>query len=281
MIQTMNADSLFHRFLRTQHAAWITHGLLFTLSLCFFCMVIFVPFWIAFPFCVVIVHRIGVLLHEYFHGIPFRRYRNDLIIVATFDALLLMFGMLELFRATHLAHHRWLNTENDSAHESEERSKSRNLLQMIASTEAVQHFVYLRDALSGRKPYVSAKRLLLGVILSASAILFWQQIGRPDVIWKIITINLFTTLIPVSLRGAIEHHGKPDDPKFANEYRVWIPLFNLNRHIHHHENPTLPWYLLEFRTKNPLPNWNYFSYWFHVYIRGDFVLMKPKQRRAG
>ena len=71
-------------------------------------------------------------------------------------------------------------------------------------------------------------------------------------VWKLIAINAFTVLVPASLRGAIEHHGPPGATGFANEYRVWITLFNLNRHVHHHEDMRCPWYLLQFRTPQPL-----------------------------
>ena len=80
-------------------------------------------------------------------------------------------------------------------------------------------------------------------------------------------------------RGAIEHHGPADDRGFANEYRVIIPLFNLNRHIHHHEEPRRPWYLLEFRTAKPLGWREYFTYWFRVYVKKDLVLMHPMEKR--
>ena len=91
-------------------------------------------------------------------------------------------------------------------------------------------------------------------------------------------VRLGTTLVPISLRGAIEHHSHRGDPGFANEYRVWIPLFNLNRHVHHHEEPTVPWYLLEYRTHNPLHEWNYVTHWVNVYLRREFVLMQPMRK---
>ena len=104
--------------------------------------------------------------------------------------------------------------------------------------------------------------------------------GRPDMVWKILLISVFTTAVPVSLRGAIEHHSQPGDPGFANDYRTVIPLFNLNRHIHHHEDPRCPWYLLEFRQEPPLPAGHYFTHWFGVYWRRELVLMQPQRRAA-
>lgn len=249
------------------------------MTVSFFVLLVRIPFWVAFVPAVVVVHRVGVLLHEYFHGIPFRKYRYNLAVVTILDGLLLMFGMFELFRGTHLAHHRWLNTELDSAKETAGRRSGVRVLDMLASTEAVQHVFYLVDALRGKKTYISAMRILLGTVLSFVAISCWHFLGHPEIVWRIFAITIFTSIVPVSLRGAIEHHSYPNDPNFANEYKVWIPLFHLNRHIHHHEEPTLPWYLLQFRTSTPLSHWNYFTCWFQVYVRREFVLMQPMPGR--
>jgi hypothetical protein len=94
-------------------------------------------------------------------------------------------------------------------------------------------------------------------------------------IGKILLLTAFNTLVPVSLRGALEHHSHPGDTAFANEYRVVIPLFNLNRHVHHHEDPRCPWYLLQYRTEKPLWTLHYITHWFHVYVLRDYVLMRP------
>jgi hypothetical protein len=83
-------------------------------------------------------------------------------------------------------------------------------------------------------------------------------------------------MIPVSFRGAIEHHSHPGDDAFANEYRVIIPLFNLNKHVHHHRVPGCPWYLLEYQTPRPLWTMHYFTHWFRVYLTHEYVLMRPQ-----
>jgi fatty acid desaturase len=83
------------------------------------------------------VHRIGVLLHDYLHGIPFRRRRNNLAMVSLFDGLMLMFGTLEVFRGTHLAHHRWLNTPRDPAMETENHFAGRTLVERPGSASLV------------------------------------------------------------------------------------------------------------------------------------------------
>jgi len=187
---------------------------------------------------------------------------------------MLMFGTLEMFRVSHLQHHRWLNNEPDRR-----RGKSDTPGQRTADVAAaLQLFQYLGKfpaAIRGAQPHVRRDRLLVSAILSIVTIWTWTAVGRPDVAWKMIVVTLATMLVPVSLRTAIEHHDAPGHPHFANEYRVWVPLFNLNRHIHHHEDPTIPWYRLQWRTQCPLSRSHYVSHWVHVHLKRDFVLMRP------
>src|SRR5687768_7663961 len=105
----------WRRFFHGPYASLLTHSSLTLLTIAMFTLLLRMPFWLAFLPCALIQHRIGVLLHEYIHGIPFRRYRLNLRVLSFFDGLLLMFGLTELFRGTHLAHHRWLNTKGDPA----------------------------------------------------------------------------------------------------------------------------------------------------------------------
>jgi fatty acid desaturase len=268
------------RFLKSRHAAWLTHISLLAMECGYFALLAFTPFWMAFAPSVLIAHRAGVLVHDYIHGIPFKRYRRNLAVVTLFDGLMLMFGTVEMFRGTHLAHHRWLNMEQDPASESAGFRKANTLMDALTAVELVQYLVYFRDVWLGRKPYVRRNRVLLGMLLSTTVLALCILAGRADAPAKMLAINIFTILVPVSLRGAIEHHSHRGDSRFANEYRVRIPLFNLNRHIHHHEDPSLPWYLLEFRSPQPLPSRHYFTHWYHVYIKRDFVLMRPMTKRA-
>ena len=266
----------WRRFLLGRHAAWLTHGSLIVLTAALWWLLAVAPFWVAFVPGVLLTHRIGVLLHEYLHGIPFRKYRNNLAVYGLFDGLMLMFGLMELFRGTHLMHHRWLNAEGDNAVRSAQAVAHRNrLLSWLVATEAVQHLLFLWDALHGGQPLVRLWRVAAGATLSTACVLCLWQFGRGDMVWKLIAINAFTVLVPASLRGAIEHHGPPDATGFANEYRVWITLFNLNRHVHHHEDMRCPWYLLQFRTPQPLARRHYFTHWFRVHVRRDYVLMRP------
>jgi CheY-like chemotaxis protein len=144
---------------------------------------------------------------------------------------------------------------------------------------AIKKFEELRpQSFRGRHPYVIPSRIVFGVLLSLAWIAFWIAVGRPDIPLKLIALTVYNTLVPVSFRGAVEHHSHRGDEMFANEYRVLIPLFNLNKHVHHHEEPRRPWYLLEYRTGRPLWTIHYFTHWFRVYVVRDYVLMRPFSR---
>ena len=267
----------WHRFLHGPHASLLTHASLVLLTAALFTLLLRVPFWIAcFPSAIV-QHRIGVLLHEYIHGIPFRRYRSNLLVLSFFDGLLLTFGLTELFRGTHLAHHRWLNTERDPAFRAA-RDNRQAAIGPIAALEGIQHLIYLTQSLRGEHRYVVPSRIAIGACLSLGWIAVWILLGHATMPLKLLALVVYNTLVPVSLRGAVEHHDHPDNPGFANEYRVIIPLFNLNKHIHHHQEPRRPWYLLEYRTARPLWTWHYFTHWFKVYVTREFVLMRPFHR---
>jgi fatty acid desaturase len=264
----------WRRVLYSRYAPALTHGSLLALTAALFGILLGAPLWLAFFPSAIVHHRIGVLLHEYIHGIPCRRYRSNLRVLSAYDGLLLMFGMTELFRGTHLAHHRWLNTERDPAFEAA-RQSARPRWGRITALEGVQHLVYLAQSLQGRHHFVVPSRIAIGAGLSLVWTVGWILAGRGDVPLKLVALTAYNTLIPVSFRGAVEHHSHPGDPAFANEYRVVLPLFNLNKHIHHHREPRCPWYLLRFETERPLWTLHYFTHWFRVYVTREYVLMKP------
>ncbi len=216
---------LSKQFLRSRNASLLTHACLVVLTAVEFALLLRLPFWIAFVPCALIHHRIGVLLHEYIHGIPFARYRHNLAVLSVFDGMMLMFGSLDLFRGTHLAHHRWLNTENDPAVAAERpKSGQGGVVRWVSGLEAVQHLIYLVEAFHGRHPYVSRSRIISGAMLSVAWIGFWVWAGRADLVGKLLVLTLFNTLGPVSLRGALEHHSHPGDSAFANEYPCDHPV---------------------------------------------------------
>jgi fatty acid desaturase len=272
-------ERAWSRFLASAYAPGLTHASLFVLTVAFFALLVPLPFWVAMVPCAILQHRIGVLLHEYIHGIPFARYRHNLWVLTAFDSAFLMFGLLDLFRGTHLAHHRWLNTEKDPAHGMVQRAGSGRFRALLAF-EGVQHLIYLVESFRGRHRYVIPSRIVLGAGLSSAWVAFWIAVGEPGMVWKIVALTLYNMLVPVSLRGAVEHHSRAGDPAFANEYRVLIPLFNLNRHVDHHEDPRRPWYRLRYRTAEPLSAVHYLTHWFRVYVTREYVLMRPMPDQA-
>lgn len=263
------------QLLESRHAQWLTHGPMALITVAYFAALLTLPFWLAFLPCVVLAHRIGTLLHEYIHGIPFKRYVHNHAVVTLYDGLMLMFGTFEMFRVSHLEHHRWLNSHEDGARATAGKVGKSRLLDFIAGLSLIQYLIGFWHALLGRKRGVNRGRILSAAIISLLCIAAWVAVGRADVVWKMLLVTAFTMAVPVSLRSAIEHHSFPGDSAFANEYRVWIPLFNLNRHIHHHEDPSVPWYRLRWRTSHPLPRWHYVAHWFRVYVKRQFVLMRP------
>ncbi len=265
---------MWRSFLHSRYAPLLTHASLLLLTALLFAILLRFRFLIAFVPCALLQHRIGILLHEYIHGIPFRRYRTNLAVLSVWDGLFLTFGLFELFRGTHLGHHRWLNTPREGAYPAS-AERRRGAWNTITAVEGIQHLIYLGQSFRGRHPHVIRSRIALGAVESLVWVLFWAYIGMPVVVLKLLALTAYNTSIPISLRGALEHHSYRGDPGFANEYRVLIPLFNLNKHIHHHERPRCPWYLLEYRTNRPLWTLHYFTHWFRVYLKRDYVLMQP------
>lgn len=267
------------RALASRHAALITHACLALLTAAMFALLWWTPLAFAILPCAVLHHRIGILVHEYIHGIPFHGYRRNLAVVTFYDGLLLSFGFLELFRATHLAHHRWLNSRRDPAHQAARGGAAprSRVVRALWALEAPQHVRFMFQALAGRVPIIKPTRVVAGAVQSAAWIAVWIAVGRPDVVLGLAILAAVTTLLSSSLRGAVEHHGPPGSAHATNEYRPLLPLFNMNRHAHHHASPTTPWYRLRYQTASPLPRRCFVTYWFHVYVTRRYALL-PEDR---
>ena len=178
---------MWRSFLQSRYAPLLTHVSLVLLTLLLFAVLYRVPFWIAFVPAAIIQHRIGVLLHEYIHGIPFSRYRTNLAVLSIWDGLLLMFGLADLFRGTHLAHHRWLNTERDPAYHAF-RGRGPTIASKVTALEGVQHVIYLSQSLRGKHPDVVASRMVLGACLSSLWLAFWILVGVPGMALKLVAL---------------------------------------------------------------------------------------------
>lgn len=271
-----HSTSLWQRFLASKHASMLTHGSIVLLTAAKFWLLLNTPLWFALVPCALIEHRIGIMIHEYIHGIPFTRYKHSRWVITFFDGMDLCFGLLEVFRVSHLTHHRWLNTERDPAHFSVQTVEQRKgFVGLLLSLEFPQHVLYLWSALRGRVLDISPWRVAAGAALSVGWIVFWVAMGYWWM-WPVLQgLVLFSGAISSSLRGAAEHHSYPGDPNYANEYKVVIPAFHINRHVHHHIDPSCPWYRLQFVTDRTLPIWAPYVHWYKAYVQKSYVLMQP------
>ena len=261
------------RFLLGRHAAYLTHGSLVLLTVLLFYLLLRLPFWLAFVPCVMIHHRIGMLLHEYVHDIPFARRRRNRLLLNVWDGLLLGFGSSEFFRVAHLRHHRWLNTPRDPGYRPPAAIAGGQRFSPGADVEGLQYVGYFIRNAGSRSIRAILPRLLAAAAQSAFWVAFWVYVGHADMPARLFLLTTFNALIPTSLRSAIEHNGPDSNRRAANEYKVLIPMFNINRHIHHHEDPRRPWYRLEYRTNCPLGTRDYFTYWWRAHVTREFHLL--------
>ncbi|HWE29505.1 MAG TPA: fatty acid desaturase [Polyangia bacterium] len=261
--------------------AWIgpflTHGCLVATTLLLYGLVLRFPLSPMIIVCAVLQHRIGILLHEYIHGIPFRLQKHNQWVLSLYDPLMCTFGLMQLFRGTHLAHHRWLNTERDPAHQSAQRTAGTGqALGILAALELPQHLQYLRDAVAGRQAFARRSRLAFGFVATVAWVAGWCALGLWRVPLTIGALSIYNAVVSSSLRGAVEHQSDRANPMFANEYRSFVPLFNINRHIHHHLDPRCPWYRLQFLAR-PLPAHAFVTHWWKTYVTKRYVLMRPQR----
>jgi len=139
--------------------------------------------------------------------------------------------------------------------------------------EGLQYLGYFIRNARGKSIRALLPRLLAAAAQSAFWVAFWVYVGRADIPARLLLLTAFNALIPTSLRSAIEHNGPDSNRRAANDYKVLIPMFNINRHIHHHEEPRLPWYRLEYRTDRPLGTRDYFNYWWRAHVTREFHLL--------
>jgi fatty acid desaturase len=284
---TTHATTLLATLLHSRYAPGLTHTLLVVLLAVEFVLILEAPLWAVLVPGTMIHHRVGLLLHEYVHGIPLRRYRHNLWVLSAVNGVLITFGLMEVFRANHLAHHRWCNTDRDPSfkHEQQQSVGPRGLLRRSAwvlyralcGDHGISMYLkHMVRSFTTRKPYLKRSRILLELGLSALWIAFWIAVGRPGVVLTLIVLHLGIA-IPTALRGVVEHSSYRGNPDFANDYKVWVPVLNINRHIHHHIDPTCPWYLREFYSV-PLPPVSYWIHWYRTFVKRDYVFMHPMTR---
>lgn len=197
--------SLAARFLHSRAAQLLTHGSLVVLTVAYFTLLLRLPLWIAFAPCAYILHNIGILLHEYFHGSGFRGYRNNHNVLTLWDGLMMMFGTVEVMRGMHLSHHKWLNKPAPGHSSLLEASAGPRRFTVLAGFDAIRYVAQVADGLRGRMPFIKSGRIVAGFGLSILSVAVWVAAGHGDVVWRSLLVTLFTITVPVSLRGAIEH----------------------------------------------------------------------------
>ena len=108
-VEPPGARPCTRQFVRSRFAPFLTHASLLLMTVLYYSLLLRLPFWAAFVPCVFLAHRVGVMLHEYFHGIALHRYRDNLAVVTLWDGIMMTFGVMEVVRGMHLSHHKWLH----------------------------------------------------------------------------------------------------------------------------------------------------------------------------
>ncbi|MGB6043019.1 MAG: fatty acid desaturase family protein [Pirellulales bacterium] len=231
-------------------------------------IILCIQYWSLWLYVAVVIwigarqHALGILMHEGTHyRITKNRLLNELIghVFLAFPTL----GSMSGFRATHFAHHRSPNTEDDPdwtyRHGEEWRfPKSRVAL----------YWMLIRDALGinsaeypklGRR-YASAahhsKWISLGRITSYVVVLgvfyHFRLLWAVGLFWFVPFLT--SHKIIMRIRNISEHHGGPEIGGHPyRETRTTIPSWwerlliaplNVNYHLEHHLFPSVPFYNL-------------------------------------
>ena len=99
-VESPGARPCTQQFVRSRFAPFLTPASLLLLTVLYYSLLLRLPLWVAFVPCVFLAHRVGVMLHEYFHGIALDRYRDNLAVVTLWDGIMMTFGVMETSTAT-------------------------------------------------------------------------------------------------------------------------------------------------------------------------------------
>jgi sphingolipid delta-4 desaturase len=210
------------------------------------------PWWglVAAAFFVgaVLVHALGVLIHECTHNLVFHSTATNKALALLANVPLVVPGAID-FRDKHLAHHRHLGEERevDFQRPADEvvawvgTSAARKLLWLVfgsflsaRSLEAGQE----RDDASRVDPWIVANFAVQ--LVSTAAI---GALMGPRAIVYLLVSGLFTFgAHPVSLRGYAEHFDQtPEQPTNSYYGPLNVLSFNVGYHVEHHDLPAVPW----------------------------------------
>jgi sphingolipid 4-desaturase/C4-monooxygenase len=211
------------------------------------------PWWwlVAAAFLVgaLLVHAVGVLIHEATHNLVFRGAAANKALALLANVPLIVPGAID-FRDKHLAHHRHLGEEREVDFQRPAAevvawvgtSAFRKLLWLVfgsfMSARSLDDAGPERDDKGHVDPWIAANFLVELVSTAAIGVLM-----GPRAIVYLLLSGLFTFgAHPVSLRGYAEHFDQtPEQP--TNSYYGPLNLlsFNVGYHVEHHDLPAVPW----------------------------------------
>ncbi|MDH3716834.1 MAG: fatty acid desaturase family protein [Planctomycetota bacterium] len=244
--------------------AYIAREWLFILAPIIIC----IHYWHPLLYVAVVVwigsrqHALGVLLHEATHyRVTKNRFLNELIghVFLAFPTLASMSG----FRATHFAHHRAPNTDDDPdwtyrLNDEWHFPKSRLALAWLLIRDAIglNTLEYPKlgrryaDAV-GQSAWIKLARICSYLVVFA---IFWhfRLLWAVGMYWFVPYLTAHKVILRI--RSISEHHGGPEIGGHPyRETRTTIPSWwerilisplNVNYHLDHHLYPSVPFYNL-------------------------------------
>jgi fatty acid desaturase len=214
--------------------------------------------WWRVPAMIVIgmvIHGLGIVMHEAIHGNLFRRQTPDrwAAVVAGIPALV----SGTAYRVTHLAHHRYNRGERDPdefAHIFRGRRLQSVAFWVWAVFGLPIFIVHVAVTAMRRGSWHNRRAVLLeyAILLLVHAAIWVPVVraGHLDIMVRAWALPLIATSAIVSLRGWSEHMlTRPEHPltrtRTITSNRVTsFLMLNLNYHLEHHLFPGIPWYNL-------------------------------------
>jgi fatty acid desaturase len=202
-----------------------------------------------------VIHALGIVMHEAIHGNLFRRRSLDRW--AAFLAGLPGLVSGTAYRVSHLAHHRHNRSELDPdefAHIFRGR-RVQSVAFWVWAVLGLPIFI-VHVAVSAMKRGTRGDRRAVvfeyAIILAVHATIWFllARSGRLEIILWAWALPLASTWVIVSLRGWSEHMlTRPEHPltrtrTITSNRLMSFLMLNLNYHLDHHLFPGVPWYNL-------------------------------------
>ncbi|MDE2362418.1 MAG: fatty acid desaturase family protein [Hyphomicrobiales bacterium] len=223
--------------------------------------------WLVTALCVVVIatrqHALLVMLHDAAHySLSANRKLNDLV-GALFCAFPFSVSMRR-YRANHLAHHRYANTQADP--DLPDNTAPASLGGLAKTLAADLCFLSIPNYLrrTGKfgvlgifrekgAGWWTERAEFLSFLLVAVSLVAWFDLWKPVVLYWI--VPLFSVLqVILRARGYSEHAGRMDEQDEILQSRTidagalerfLLAPGNVNRHLEHHLYPSIPFFNLE------------------------------------